>query len=148
MVSLVRPRATVHPRVCGEHGHITDNLMRSNRFIPACAGNMARTLPHADKITVHPRVCGEHELVYALSQGDVGSSPRVRGTSRQKDSFDGKQRFIPACAGNMARTFPQADKITVHPRVCGEHDNSSHIKQCLDGSSPRVRGTSIRRPPE
>ena len=116
------------------------------RFIPACAGNSYSKSPGAPFIT--------------------GSSPRVRGTPRQFVQPLGQHRFIPACAGNSLHGTRKGCRPPVHPRVCGELPfQQSHrrrgrrfIPACagnsfLDhrgtgrvaGSSPRVRGTRVRR---
>ena len=70
---------------------------------------------------VHPRVCGEH--LYYLIYGffNNGSSPRVRGTLFAQTGPLEEERFIPACAGNIDRIIDRAKRISVHPRVCGEH---------------------------
>ena len=52
-------------------------------------------------------------------------------------------RFIPACAGNTLCNKRTARKVSVHPRVCGEHFNSSSAGGNNYGSSPRVRGTQL-----
>ena len=111
---------SVHPRVCGEHGRIDrrrwgaqgssprvrgtpsriDNHIHPVRFIPACAGN-TRSQRHRSALQpVHPRVCGEHTSTKLHMLANHGSSPRVRGTLREKIIAGWKQRFIPACAGN------------------------------------------------
>ena len=70
-----------------------------------------------------------------------GSSPRVRGTHRPIASGIGWFRFIPACAGNTTAICPAELMPTVHPRVCGEHNQGPLGKPRIGGSSPRVRGT-------
>ena len=75
-------QSTVHPRVCGEHyrtGRLTNPMAgssprvrgtrdsrrrrrRSERFIPACAGNTPDTRASMHCTPVHPRVCGEHPI--------------------------------------------------------------------------------------
>ena len=55
----------------------------------------------------------------------MGSSPRVRGT------VDG------------ARLLAQA--VVDHPRACGEQDDLIEDPRLKAGSSPRVRGTAVRR---
>ena len=92
--------ATVHPRVCGEHGAIpadgvppTGSSPRvrgtpgpdyqgvdTDRFIPACAGNTPSHISASAISSVHPRVCGEHGEAGSGEDGGDGSSPRVRGT--------------------------------------------------------------------
>ena len=91
------------------------------RFIPACAGNRARRFSSRSMPTVHPRVCGEQLFASNKYSSSAGSSPRVRGTGKQKPGTGLHARFIPACAGN---------RETI----------SSSAFRC-PGSSPRVRGT-------
>ena len=119
------PRVPVHPRVCGEHttspsrtcapcgssprvrGTPTIRISYCifRRFIPACAGNTSRRDRVGDWDAVHPRVCGEHPGVLGHSRTQHGSSPRVRGTQRDHQRHQPRDRFIPACAGN---TFTHA----------------------------------------
>ena len=135
--------APVHPRVCGEHlvralvnwrkngssprvrGTLTINPSRNlcERFIPACAGNT--------NIQTLCKHCHD------------GSSPRVRGTRRQITGCPLLRRFIPACAGNTRVRHGRKVMMTVHPRVCGEHELQVEIDRMRTGSSPRVRGTRI-----
>ncbi len=53
---------------------------------------------------------------------------------------DGK-RFIPACAGNTSGSSIRMSAVSVHPRVCGEHQRGRADLGYPVGSSPRVRGT-------
>ncbi len=75
----------------------------------------------------------------------LGSSPRVRGTRSVSDGLIAMRRFIPACAGNTSLLKTEADLVSVHPRVCGEHRQSGPIGASGCGSSPRVRGTPAQR---
>ncbi len=131
----------VHPRACGEHasyaadgnpGTGSSPRVRGTlcnfpspvpigRFIPARAGNTGLTPTRLARRAVHPRACGEH-IVYVVNfVTSFGSSPRVRGTPRQRRAGRDRRRFIPARAGN---TFSFLVERNVPP-----------------GSSPRVRGT-------
>ena len=112
---------SVHPRVCGEHmrmvfainsvpgssprvrGTFSDFSIptATDRFIPACAGNIYAQQSMLLSVAVHPRVCGEHGLSPFLSFAIIGSSPRVRGTCRPPIRYARPRRFIPACAGNI-----------------------------------------------
>ena len=138
-----RPRrsTTVHPRVCGELAEHLRRAGSSCRFIPACAGNsLSATRPRCSK-SVHPRVCGELIDVADQIPDSSGSSPRVRGTRRERIAAVLRARFIPACAGNSRWRAKCACWTTVHPRVCGELSGSTVLSRLSDGSSPRVRGT-------
>ena len=72
-----------------------------------------------------------------------GSSPRVRGTFLGTSKIVKKGRFIPACAGNMPCRTRAWLYRSVHPRVCGEHTQTTTEKEISCGSSPRVRGTCV-----
>ena len=112
---------TVHPRVCGEHDaqqdlelfvHGSSPRVRGtcprgipprgrHRFIPACAGNIDKSIRTMTRLAVHPRVCGEHFRNVLNQDRTSGSSPRVRGTWQQPIGIVPPLRFIPACAGNI-----------------------------------------------
>ena len=72
-------------------------------------------------MAVHPRACGEHSFGTQRKEGSIGSSPRLRGTSKGRLGVGLPFRFIPAPAGNMYRTNTGRDFHSVHPRACGEH---------------------------
>jgi len=154
--------AAVHPRVCGErmtYGQTEIGINGSSprvrgtvgaapaghfprRFIPACAGNGTPERRPTPLISVHPRVCGERGLVANATDALGGSSPRVRGTGGGSTVRLGRERFIPACAGNGAATLVTFENCAVHPRVCGERVLTSSLIRPTNGSSPRVRGTA------
>ena len=139
LACLVTP--AVHPRVCGEHIELTyepaqgdgsSPRMRGTsrmpfkisglkRFIPAYAGNITQATRYSCQGAVHPRVCGEHSEQVFLNDLEFGSSPRMRGTYLISFRSDTVIRFIPAYAGNMAGMGNNVIKLSVHPRVCGEH---------------------------
>ena len=132
------------PRVRGTL-RLGSKRWHSGRFIPACAGNMDSLPATVERMAVHPRVCGEHNSNFGGCHVDTGSSPRVRGTSRGYKYSPPRSRFIPACAGNMARMSTTRRSWPVHPRVCGEHKGEAMNMALQPGSSPRVRGTCRRR---
>ena len=158
-------RSTVHPRVCGERfggygvgapGGGSSPRVRgtpsgsgptyqSDRFIPACAGNAPRACPACSPGAVHPRVCGERRTSDPDRLAEDGSSPRVRGTLTEACLLLAVRRFIPACAGNADHPRSQHIARAVHPRVCGERADGVGRFAVVSGSSPRVRGTHIRR---
>ena len=135
------PRASVHPRACGEHVRRRNRLSHAHgssprvrgtqhidfdagahpRFIPARAGNTRHPAPQLPPPSVHPRACGEHLTAHQHAFIPHGSSPRVRGT--------------PRCPASAAPPPP------VHPRACGEHPRLDGGRVGVHGSSPRVRGT-------
>ena len=130
------------PRVRGTEDSANKNE-KSDRFIPACAGNRALTVMNRQQSAVHPRVCGEQNPCLPGCHGITGSSPRVRGTVIETCGSRPAGRFIPACAGNSR--FPRKAPRTrsVHPRVCGEQNRRCVPDGRAVGSSPRVRGTEF-----
>ncbi len=111
------------------------------RFIPAWAGNT----PAGDDIfilrRVHPRVGGEHAVSVRRCSPKVGSSPRGRGTRRNRSIDRRRRRFIPAWAGNTKSPSKAGRLHAVHPRVGGEHGGHECTALERHGSSPRGRGT-------
>ena len=111
---------TVHPRACGERPAYIENRriccgssprVRGTRpriattsvlprFIPARAGNARLNHLRFPDSPVHPRACGERLARAMKDDGVTGSSPRVRGTRTLPSHPVGRDRFIPARAGN------------------------------------------------
>ena len=139
--SVVDGHERDHPRVCGEHegkyeedsdmpgssprmrgtpGYARPRLP-SMGIIPAYAGNTYAATSTGVACGDHPRVCGEHLCwaywrVYAL-----GSSPRMRGTLRNRLARWLVPGIIPAYAGNTVYARVRIGERRDHPRVCGEH---------------------------
>ena len=154
-----------HPRACGEHEVAQQGLMNHKgssprmrgtlvdygllwvwkRIIPAHAGNtwfanLTKTL-----LQDHPRACGEHDCSLPWFRLPVGSSPRMRGTPKNKDGEFEHSGIIPAHAGNTACFGGEGDGVRDHPRACGEHPLEGGPVYVLPGSSPRMRGTPFQR---
>ena len=161
--TLAAPRASVHPRACGEHYQSSSGRRRVSgssprlrgtpyararrrrpaRFIPAPAGNTSGRGGAPPARSVHPRACGEHTGTRIADWAAAGSSPRLRGTLVQLVGDLPAHRFIPAPAGNTGNLrVPKLD-FPVHPRACGEHLGGVQILSGLLGSSPRLRGTPV-----
>ena len=150
-----------HPRVCGEHSRRgsaglsfggSSPRMRGTPFvviavtvwrgiIPAYAGNTLPVLPNPFSPRDHPRVCGEHGEIDVCMAGNMGSSPRMRGTRQERVERRGRLGIIPAYAGNTGRDRIRLHPPRDHPRVCGEHHGAVEPRNCHPGSSPRMRGT-------
>ena len=71
-----------------------------NRFIPAGAGNSDFGGGGDWGNTVYPRWRGELYQTGIAPYNGGGLSPLARGTLQQRRSTCGRQRFIPAGAGN------------------------------------------------
>ena len=92
-------------------------------------------------MTDHPRACGEHNNRGLSFNTIIGSSPRVRGTRRNRSCRNPQRRIIPARAGNTCPVNTATSAPPDHPRACGEHGVFWSIYNWFIGSSPRVRGT-------
>ena len=111
-----------HPRSRGEHG-VPGRSTRAEggssplargtqrkaiyafvtaRLIPARAGNTASPRPSPEGSTAHPRSRGEHGVDSWYAVGDTGSSPLARGTQLHRCEKPGRDRLIPARAGNTS----------------------------------------------
>ena len=156
---------TVHPRACGEHATLVTEeadpsgssprlrgtrkraspIEPGGRFIPAPAGNTPPSGRSACGWAVHPRACGEHLKRKTIETPEAGSSPRLRGTRPHQVPGRHRRRFIPAPAGNTSCAGWNTGISTVHPRACGEHTSTNSAGGLSIGSSPRLRGTHVRR---
>ena len=92
----------------------------ADRFIPAYAGNSARSPMEFNAYSVHPRLRGELALSIASPVSKNGSSPLTRGTLRGTLCADRCCRFIPAYAGNSWQSGSGHSSDPVHPRLRGE----------------------------
>ena len=69
----------------------------------------------------------------------------MRGTPSRIRLVAQADRFIPAYAGNALSGIRRSWHKPVHPRVCGERYHYENSYSSKFGSSPRMRGTHIRR---
>mgnify|MGYP005624082981 CR=1 FL=1 len=111
------------------------------RVIPAWAGNRVSAPDRPHEAPGHPRVGGEQSRATPCKMLSNGSSPRGRGTVRNRVIELACKRVIPAWAGNRQTTFSFLKTTTGHPRVGGEQFNSHQRLFASSGSSPRGRGT-------
>ena len=136
-----------------------------NGIIPAYAGNTRLRSRATFQSRDHPRVCGEHLSARRFPARFPGSSPRMRGTPLRSFEIYPLDWIIPAYAGNTNASRFCATASRDHPRVCGEHRVSrelrrgrqDHPRVCgehcfavsasmlVSGSSPRMRGTLVKR---
>ena len=153
--------STVHPRWRGEHArwcasgcapagssplargtqaaHVVGQA--GQRFIPAGAGNTRSGGRTPAPGPVHPRWRGEHIRLPRRHRRAAGSSPLARGTLAHRLLGVHARRFIPAGAGNTARTARPRGWRAVHPRWRGEHGRRQDRGLGVAGSSPLARGT-------
>ena len=115
-------------------------------IIPAHAGLTATLLISCASIRAHPRACGAHFDMVVIDESSSGSSPRMRGSReriRAPADYDG---IIPAHAGLTASFFFLLRGSRDHPRACGAHRADLRCNVSDWGSSPRMRGSLLRRP--
>ena len=93
------------PRVRGKH-KIDSFLADLQGLIPACAGKTPPWSLWSLCPPAHPRVCGENRRSRNRRSERAGSSPRVRGKHRRRQSGRRRLGLIPACAG---KTLPVSE---------------------------------------
>ena len=132
------------PRLRGTDSCVV-NAIPVRRFIPAPAGNRRTAGGCRRGLSVHPRACGEQVQSQHDDVFHTGSSPRLRGTASTTRVVIESARFIPAPAGNSAPRQNRELRPAVHPRACGEQIDEVHLTGSAIGSSPRLRGTALKR---
>ncbi len=115
------------------------------RFIPAGAGNTITAWLFGRRTPVYPRWRGEHWLYPLLFAIKHGLSPLARGTHRIRSGGAGRDRFIPAGAGNTGRINSEKPRSAVYPRWRGEHWADKFREAEKRGLSPLARGTLWRK---
>ncbi len=137
--------AKVHPRARGEHHSTGLSAFLVSGSSPRTRGTPSRYHSQTYRNSVHPRARGEHGTGRLHATASCGSSPRTRGTRQRRPRQRGALRFIPAHAGNTAARRTTRPSRTVHPRARGEHPYPAGHDVNVIGSSPRTRGTPLRR---
>ena len=84
-------------------------------------------------------MCGNHGCRAHKVRGTVGSPPRVREPLETPQTRRLHGRITPACAGTTPLDKSVAVLMRDHPRVCGNHPNSTFSAMIVWGSPPRVR---------
>ena len=127
------------PRVRGNPLHAKPCRL-AYRSIPTCAGEPSVQTERALTHTVYPRVCGGTYSTTTRRRVFWGLSPRVRGNHFGKLVGIGRQRSIPACAGEPSLRTISRRSAAVYPRVCGGTSVPALAPVVPTGLSPRVRG--------
>ncbi len=140
VVNSERPNTGSSPRARGTQNGVALRTSK-HRIIPASAGNTSGGTSMTRSPPDHPRERGEHGSIFPSSPHGNGSSPRARGTLLVDEGASGKERIIPASAGNTQVIRPDGRRTADHPRERGEHRMSQELWVGDAGSSPRARGT-------
>ena len=127
------------PRVRGKEYEL-DEMDKSIRITPACAGKSSTLAQKDESGKDHPRVCGEKHPEGAGGSPGGGSPPRVRGKVNMGGEIPELTGITPACAGKSRHRAPGPGRSEDHPRVCGEKSWSMLASHWPPGSPPRVRG--------
>ena len=151
---------TDHPRACGankrslvfndpEYGSsprmrgklwAEQTRKRSDRIIPAHAGQTIYVENTVFGGSDHPRACGANLSFLLPSVLPVGSSPRMRGKLSCVPQGTHHCRIIPAHAGQTLGDVLGGMYDKDHPRACGANSGPGIPCQHIFGSSPRMRG--------
>ena len=141
-----RPAPADHPRIRGEHAHVSHTTLSRvgssphtrgallgwalcrglRRIIPAYAGSTFAVLAMPAVGRDHPRIRGEHPWARDVPFPQVGSSPHTRGARLSETTTHERQED--------------------HPRIRGEHPAPRPPRTSPSGSSPHTRGAPPRRP--
>ena len=106
------------PRVRGRPDS-ADSDTRIRGPIPACAGETQTSIAIPFLSSADPRVCGGDPSRVLMTQIGRGRSPRVRGRHKVGKHRSGRERPIPACAGETEGGFSDEEIAAADPRVCG-----------------------------
>ncbi len=130
------------PHTRGTHESLAVTAF-ARRFIPAYAGNTWKRVFDRKQVPVYPRIRGEHGDMLANSAPPTGLSPHTRGTPSLCGTGSRNVRFIPAYAGNTKTSVSPSSRLTVYPRIRGEHLPSRGGWPLCSGLSPHTRGTLL-----
>ena len=119
-------------------------LMVSTGIIPANTGKMNNPSTQKPKPWDHPREYGENSALISACRSLKGSSPRIRGKSDADNLHGTAARIIPANTGKIVAAPVSPVRRRDHPREYGENAVSLPASVTAAGSSPRIRGKSVR----
>src|SRR5690606_24063507 len=124
-------------------GSLHDTCQRQPlaRNTPAYAGITSRSACVDSGWREHPRVRGDHVTLGVAEARPDGTPPRARGSPQRDASMVISTGNTPACAGITVRVSPTTRGWTEHPRVRGDHLNTSDGRPIPGGTPPRARGS-------
>ena len=88
----------------------------------------------------HPRIRGEHLAAWDVTVPQTGSSPHTRGALQGLLPRVIRVGIIPAYAGSTLLELQRRIRLRDHPRIRGEHGESTGKPCYILGSSPHTRG--------
>ena len=107
---------------------------------PAYAGSTKSQVHWQDGLEDHPRIRGEHSASRSRAGVVMGSPPHTRGalSTGSPPLFGGG--ITPAYAGSTISSGSRSPSFRDHPRIRGEHLESSGHRVAGTGSPPHTRG--------
>ncbi len=96
-------------------------------------------------VSCRPRASGGHPRPICRRRRRTPSSPRERGSSHSAPAAGDEQRVVPARAGVIRARTATATGMGRRPRASGGHPLFDPLTMTWGGSSPRERGSSLRR---
>ena len=116
---------------------------RSERSIPAWAGEPRGQRSSPSYPAVYPRVGGGTDWTVQRSLRNIGLSPRGRGNLWCRPPSNRLSRSIPAWAGEPSPDGNARRRVPVYPRVGGGTACGFTSDDPDDGLSPRGRGNRL-----
>ena len=92
-----------------------------------------------------PRACGDRPYQAIKSMADIGSAPRMRGSTPAIESIGGAANVRPAHAGIDPTALTATPPLVCPPRACGDRPLLREVQAARGGSAPRMRGSTQRR---
>ena len=131
------------PRGRGK-GQFYDESRVYRRITPAWAGKRTVFVSQLSAVRDHPRVGGEKIWAARLAVASRGSPPHRRGKGTVQRRWLLPSRITPAWAGKSCFCSRRCSNSTDHPRVGGEKQTITRIRDANEGSPPHRRG-KVRR---
>ena len=142
---MLRLRLTVgsspHRRGKVDRGNLLVNIQR---ITPAQAGRSPYFLYGKKDYKDHPRIGGEKAELTAAVISAMGSPPRRRGKGYREFGIDISDRITPAQAGKRPKASRSRPWPRDHPRMGGEKQTITRIRDANEGSPPHRRGKDLK----
>ena len=126
------------PHVREQPDHFCQNAVPF-RFTPACAGTTDKPVKAPPLSRVHPRMCGNNQYDATRERINTGSPPHVREQRSTRCDPPDIGGFTPACAGTTRASRCTSQSAWVHPRMCGNNNDTLPCSASSMGSPPHVR---------
>ena len=112
----------------------------TGRITPAWAGKRPRFSGSFWPTGDHPRVGGEKHTAASGDAGDMGSPPRGRGKVGHNQIAGAAHGITPAWTGKRVHEYKSGRFARDHPRMGGEKQTITRIRDANEGSPPHGRG--------